>query len=51
MTAAGTPRHEGSSGRLGLALSWANHFTSGLLDISPESSIFIHYELRTNVYR
>ena len=51
MTATGTPRHEGSTGRRGLALPWANCFKSGLLDIPPYRSIYIYYELRTNVCR
>jgi hypothetical protein len=51
MTATGTPRHEGSTGRRGLALPWANRFKSGLLDIPPYRSIYIYYELRTNVCR
>jgi len=51
MTATGTPRHEQSTGRRGLALPWANRFKSGLLDIPPYRSIYIYYELRTNVCR
>jgi len=49
MTATGTPRHEGRTVRRGLALPWANHFTSGLLDIPLP--LHIDYELRTNVCR
>jgi len=51
MTTTGTPRHEGSTGRQGLALPWANRFKSGLLDIPPYHSIYIYYEWRTNVCR
>jgi len=51
MTATGTPRHEGSTGRQGLALEWANRFKSRLLDIPPYRSKYIYYELRTNVCR
>jgi hypothetical protein len=51
MTATGTPRHEGSTGRQGLALPWANRFTSGLLDIPPYRSKYLYYELRTYVCR
>jgi len=51
MTATSTPRHEGSTGRRSLALPWANRFKSGLLDIPPYRSIYIYYELRTNVCR
>ena len=46
-----TPSHEGSTVRRGLALPWANRFKSGLLDIPPYSSIYIYYELRSNVRR
>ena len=49
MTATGTPRHAGSTGRRGLALPWANRFKSGLLDIPLP--LHIYYELRTNVCR
>jgi hypothetical protein len=49
MTATSTPRHEGRTGRRGLALPWANRFKSGLLDIPLP--LHIYYELRTNVCR
>jgi len=49
MTATGTPRLEGSTGRPGLALPWANSFESGLRNIPLP--LHIHYDLRTNVCR
>jgi len=51
MTATGTPRHEGSTGRRGFAVPWANCFKSGLLDIPSYGSIYIYYELTTHVCR
>ena len=49
MTATGTPRHRGSTGRRGLALPWANRFKSGLLDIPLP--LHIYYKWRNNVCR
>jgi hypothetical protein len=51
MTTTGTRRDEGSTGRQGLALPSVNHFKSGLLDIPHYRSIYVYYELRTNVCR
>jgi hypothetical protein len=51
MTATGTPRHEGSTGRQGFGSSMGEQFKSGLLDVPPYLSIYIYYVLRTNVCR
>jgi len=42
MTANGTLRHKGSSGRWALGLPWANSFKYGLLDIPPYCFLYIY---------